>query len=74
MERKMGKNEKTPIIVDDVEYTFEDMNDEQKTLVNHIADLDKKIASMRFNIDQLTVGRGAFVNMLSEALKIEEGE
>jgi hypothetical protein len=70
----MGKNEKTPIIVDDVEYTFEDMNDEQKTLVNHIADLDKKIASMRFNIDQLTVGRGAFVNMLSEALKIEEGE
>jgi hypothetical protein len=70
----MGKNEKTPIIVDDVEYTFEDMNDEQKTLVNHIADLDKKIASMRFNIDQLTVGRGAFVNMLSEALKMEEGE
>jgi hypothetical protein len=50
------------------------MNDEQKTLVNHIADLDKKIASMRFNIDQLTVGRGAFVNMLSEALKMEEGE
>ncbi len=70
----MGKNEKTPIIIDDVEYTFEDMNDEQKTLVNHIADLDKKIASMRFNIDQLTVGRGAFVNMLSEALKQEEGE
>lgn len=70
----MGKNEKTPIIVDDVEYTFEDMNDEQKTLVNHIADLDKKIASMRFNIDQLTVGRGAFVSMLSEALKTEEGE
>ncbi len=70
----MGKNEKTPIIVDDVEYTFEDMNDEQKTLVNHIADLDKKIASMRFNIDQLTVGRGAFVSMLSEALKTEESE
>lgn len=70
----MGKNEKTPIIIDDVEYTFEDMNDEQKTLVNHIADLDKKIASMRFNIDQLTVGRGAFVNMLSEALKVEESE
>lgn len=70
----MGKNEKTPILIDDVEYTFEDMNDEQKTLVNHIADLDKKIASMRFNIDQLTVGRSAFVSMLSEALKTEESE
>ncbi len=28
----MGKNEKTPIIIDDVEYQYEDMTDEQKTL------------------------------------------
>jgi len=72
----MGKNKKTPslITIDDVEYTFEDMTDEQKTLVNHISDLDKKIASMRFNIDQLNVGRGAFVKMLSESLKAEESK
>ena len=43
----MGKNKKTPslITIDDVEYTFEDMTKKKKTLVNHISDLDKKIAN-----------------------------
>jgi hypothetical protein len=65
----MGKNEKTPIIIDDVEYQYEDMTDEQKTLVNHVADLDRKMSSAEFNLDQLRVGKAAFVNMLSESLK-----
>ena len=37
-------------------------------MVNHIADLDKKLGSLRFNMDQLNVGREAFVNMLSKSL------
>lgn len=69
----MGKNEKTPIIVDDVEYQYEDMTSEQQLYVNHIADLDRKISSAKFNVDQLEVGKSAFVNMLTESLKkIEE--
>ena len=65
----MGKNEKTPIIIDDVEYQYEDMTQEQQMMVNHIADLDRKLASAQFNLDQLRVGKSAFVNMLSESLK-----
>ena len=65
----MGKNEKTPIMIDDVEYQYEDMTDEQKTLVNHVADLDRKMSGAQFNLDQLRVGKSAFVNMLSESLK-----
>jgi hypothetical protein len=38
----MATEKKTPVFVDDVEYTFEDMTDQQKALVNHIADLDRK--------------------------------
>ena len=68
----MGKNEKTPIIIDDVEYQYEDMTPEQQTIINHIADLDRKLSSTRFNVDQLEVGKQAFVNMLSESLKTEE--
>jgi hypothetical protein len=68
----MGKNEKTPIIVDDVEYQYEDMTPEQQTIINHIADLDRKLSSTRFNVDQLEVGKQAFVNMLTESLKTEE--
>lgn len=58
-------------MIDDVEYFFEDMTDEQKTLVNHVADLDRKIASSRFNLDQLSVGKDAFVNLLKKSLKTE---
>ena len=68
----MGKNEKTPIIVDDVEYQYEDMTPEQQTIINHIADLDRKLISARFNVDQLEVGKQAFVGMLTESLKTEE--
>jgi hypothetical protein len=68
----MGKNEKTPIIVDDVEYQYEDMTPEQQTIINHIADLDRKLNSAKFNVDQLEVGKQAFVGMLTESLKTEE--
>jgi hypothetical protein len=68
----MGKNEKTPIIIDDVEYQYEDMSEEQQLYVNHIADLDRKLTSARFNVDQLEVGKQAFVTMLTESLKVEK--
>jgi len=64
----MGKNEKTPVTIDDVEYQFEDMTPEQQTLLNHVADLDRKLASAKFNVDQIQVGRDAFFRMLKEAL------
>ena len=50
---------KTSISIDGVEYFFEDMTAEQQMLVNHVADLDRKIGSARFNLDQLSVGRDA---------------
>lgn len=68
----MGKNEKTPIVLDDVEYFFEDMTDQQKMLVNHIQDLDRKIGSSQFNLDQLNVGKQAFIKLLKEALEAKE--
>ena len=68
----MGKNEKTPITIDGVEYQFEDMTQEQQAIVNHVADLDRKLASARFNVDQLQVGRNAFFGMLKESLDKKE--
>ena len=63
------ENKKTPITIDDKEYQFEDMTDEQQMLVNHVADLDRKLHSARFNVDQLQVGRDAFFNLLKQALE-----
>lgn len=64
----MGKDKKTPVVINDVEYMYEDMTQEQQTLVNHIADLDRKLSSTAFNLDQLSVGKQAFIKMLEEAL------
>lgn len=64
----MGKKEKTPIIIDEQEYFYEDLNDEQKAFVNHIADLDRKISSSQFNLEQLQFGKQAFVKALKDIL------
>lgn len=71
----MGQDKKTPVIIDDVEYIYEDMTDEQKVLTNHVADLDRKISSAKFNLDQLNVGKDAFIRMLKDSLtKVQEVE
>ena len=64
----MGNEKKTPIIVDEVEYIYEQMTQEQQMMVNHIDDLNRKIGSSQFNLDQLNVGKQAFVNMLKQSL------
>jgi len=65
----MGKNEKTPITVNDIEYDIADFTDAQKAMLNHIQDLDRKLGNAQFNLDQLSVGREAFVKMLADALE-----
>ena len=65
----MGKNEKTPIVINDKEYLVEDLTQEQQAMVNHVSDLDRKLSSARFNVDQLSIGREAFVNMLARSLE-----
>ena len=65
----MGKNEKTPIVINDKEYLVEDLTQEQQTMVNHISDLDRKLSSARFNLDQLSVGRDTFANMLAQSVE-----
>jgi len=62
------ENKTTPVVIDNVEYTFEDMTDQQKIMVNHISDLDRKIGTTQFNLDQLSVGKSAFVNLLKSSL------
>lgn len=65
----MSEKKTQTIVIDDVEHDLESMTDEQKLLVNHCLDLDRKIASTQFNLDQLRVGKDAFVKMLKEALE-----
>ena len=70
----MAKDEKKTITVNDKTYNVEDLNDQQIAMVNHITDLDRKLANARFNVDQLQVGREAFVEMLARSLHTQAQE
>jgi len=70
----MGKDKKTPITINNKEYFVEDLTQEQQTMLNHINDLDRKLSSVRFNLDQLSVGRDAFVQMLATSVETPEEE
>jgi len=74
----MAKNENKTITVNDVEHNIEDLTEQQIVMFNHVADLDKKLGNLVFNMDQLKVGREAFVNMLGASLAevedVEEGK
>jgi hypothetical protein len=66
----MGQDKKTPIVIDGVEYQFEDLSSEQQALFNHCIDLDRKISSAQFNLDQLQVGKQAFIERLKSSLEV----
>ena len=64
----MAEKQTKTVTINGTEYTEDQLTDQQKVMVNHISDLDRKIGSTQFNLDQLNVGREAFVNMLTQSL------
>ena len=69
------EKEKKPVLnFDDKEYIIEDMTDEQKSMVNHVNDLQNKQNTNQFMADQLAVGKEAFINMLRTSLTAEPEE
>ena len=68
----MAEKKTNTITINSVDYTEDQLNDTQKVMVNHVADLDRKIGSANFNIDQLRMGRLAFMNALTVSLEVEK--
>jgi hypothetical protein len=67
METKVKRNN-----IDGTEYSQEDLDDSQTYLINQIKDLQAKSASLRFQLDQVSVAQSAFTNSLIQSLKNEE--
>ena len=65
----MGKNDTPTMTMNNKEYDIAGLSDQQQVLLSHVTDLDRKIKSVGFNLDQLRIGREAFVNMLSTSLE-----
>jgi len=65
----MAEKQTKTVSINGTEYTEDQLTDQQKVMINHISDLDRKIGSTQFNLDQLNVGKDAFVNMLTQSLE-----
>ena len=72
----MAEKQTKTISINDKEYTEDQLTDQQKMMVNHIADLERKIGTTQFNLDQLNVGKQAFVELLTKSLEapVKEAE
>mgnify|MGYP003112409993 CR=1 FL=1 len=74
----MAKKEKKPqeqiITLFDKDYKESELSDEQKLMINHVADLDRKIQSSEFNLQQLRFGKQAFVDALQASVESEESD
>ena len=60
------------ITIDGKEYNQEDLSQDQNYFINQIKDLQAKGASLRFQLDQVTVAQNAFTNSLIQSVKGSE--
>jgi hypothetical protein len=65
----MAEKEITTITINGTEYTQDQLTDAQKAIINHIGDLERKINAKKFSLEQLQVGKEAFLTMLTKSLE-----
>ena len=65
----MAEKQTKTVTINGTDYTEDQLTDQQKVMINHVADLDRKMGSAQFNLDQLSVGKQAFMDMLTKSLE-----
>jgi very-short-patch-repair endonuclease len=64
-------SEENTLEIDGVKHNIEEMTDQQKAMLKHVADLEQKLTNARFNLDQLQFSRQAFIDALKASLNEE---
>jgi len=65
----MAEKQTKTITINGTDYTEDQLTNQQKEFINHIADLDRKMGSAQFNLNQLAVGKQGFVDLLTKSLE-----
>ena len=69
MAKKQNKKEKEPFLdIDGDTYSVDELDYNQKLMVQHLSDLNRKIDGATFNLQQLQFGRQAFVDALKASI------
>ena len=67
------KKEEPMVNINGTEHKVSDLTEEQLVLVNHVADLENKMRSAKFNVEQLEGGHAHFMEQLNSSF-INNGE
>ena len=71
----MSKQNSPQIVtIDGVEHDANDFNEQQTLLLQHTIDLDRKIGSTQFQLQQLQVGKDSFLKLLKDALAADTAQ
>jgi hypothetical protein len=62
------QKEEPMVTIEGKEYKMSDLSEEQLQSVNHIADLENKLRSAQFNVEQLNGGHEYFMDKLKRSL------
>jgi hypothetical protein len=72
----VAKKEKKPqekiITLFNKDYKESELSEEQKLMINHVADLERKEKSSEFNLQQLRFGKQAFLDALKASIEKDE--
>jgi len=67
-------SEERKVTINDKEYNYNELKQEQQILVEHIEQCRKNKANLAFSLDRENVAEGAFAKMLTESFEEKEEE
>mgnify|MGYP001357625722 FL=1 len=67
-------SEKRKVTINEQDYNFDELSQEQQMLVEHIENCRRQKAQLAFQIDRENVAEGAFAKMLTESFDKKEEE
>lgn len=67
-------SEERKVTINDKDYNYEELSQEQKILVEHIENCRKRKSSLAFEMDRESVAEGAFAKMLTESFDKKDDE
>ena len=67
-------SEKRKVTINDKDYNYDELSQEQQILVEHIENCRRSKAQLAFNLDKETIAEGAFAKMLTESFDKKDEE
>jgi len=71
---KMSETQERKVTINDQDYNYDELSQEQQMLVEHIENCRRQKAQLAFQIDRENVAEGAFAKMLTESFDKKEEE